>query len=191
MGGEALRDVWKICTLGFLRRVNSSQSHRNSVGLEEKLQRKYRGARALHCARQRSTPPRGRPLERSDSAGALSPSEQGKLQQSLHVEQPLQLYWPFPLQNIPEGADGRHLRYHTGYEADAAERFWRARRSGDVAANLAGRWRNLLDDECLAAEDSCPQREDDRRHLQPRHVGPPLNATLPVKYSAVAGEYFW
>lgn len=59
-----------------------------------------------------------------------------------------------------------------------------ARRSGDVAANLAGRWRNLLDDERLAAEDSRPQRQDDRRHLQLRHAGPPLNTTLRVKYSA-------
>lgn len=58
-----------------------------------------------------------------------------------------------------------------------------ARCGGDVAANLAGRWRNLLEDECLAAEGSRPQREDDRRHLQPRHVGLPLNATLLDKYS--------
>lgn len=143
--------------------------------------------------RPRHLPPCFLPFKLFHFTGTLFPSKhtKKKLQQSLHLEQPLQLYWPFPLQNIPDRADGRHLRYHTGYKADAAERFWRARRSGDVAANLAGRWRNLLDDECLAAEDSCPQREDDRRHLQPRHVGPPLNATLLVKYSAVAGEYFW
>lgn len=50
-----------------------------------------------------------------------------------------------------------------------------ARCRGDVAVDLAGRWRNLLDDECLTAEDSRPRREDDRRHLYP-----------PGKYSAGA-----
>lgn len=131
------------------------------------------------------------PFERFNFTGGLFPSKQKNFSSHFIWSSRSSFYWPFPLQDIPDRADGRHLRYHTGYKADAAQRFWRARRSGDVAANLAGRWRNLLDDECLAAEDSCPQREDDRRHLQPRHVGPPLNAMLPVKYSAVAGEYFW
>lgn len=38
---------------------------------------------------------------------------------------------------------------------------------------------------------SLPTMKDDRRHLQPQHVAWPQNSTLPVKYSAVAGEYFW